>query len=354
MSCSESGTAATPLHVAAKHGHEAACCLLVRAGADASVRDAEGNTPLHCAAMYGALGVVDRLASELEAIMAEETALRKAFEAELPPPGSPLRREQGEGDKAEGAADEQPVPSTAIVATCPDRAVPLAHALDVAAKGLGGRTPLHLACMVGAPQTTSALLRLDEVCRAVVEGSQEWRPAPTARPDARPTAAPQRLKDLLLVPDNEGLGPLHTAAAFGSHGCVEALLQRAEAVGVKAAVLQGPSRKGLQAVHLAASKGRVGVLAALLQGGATVQDRDADGLSVLHHGTRGGNALALRFLLERTGEDWDPAHVVDNDGMTPFHACAAAGDTTLMRLLVARSRRGLTAASTRGLTPAHR
>ena len=51
----------TPLHVAAARGDAGLCALLLRHGADAGARAADGRTPLHGAAAAGdvrALGVL--------------------------------------------------------------------------------------------------------------------------------------------------------------------------------------------------------------------------------------------------------------------------------------------------------
>ncbi len=43
----------TPIHVAARHGHEMLVCQFLQANADPRVRDADGRTPLMLAASSG-------------------------------------------------------------------------------------------------------------------------------------------------------------------------------------------------------------------------------------------------------------------------------------------------------------
>jgi palmitoyltransferase ZDHHC13/17 len=49
---------ATPLQWASRQGHLASCVLLMNAGADPSIKDAEGCSSLHLAAQFGHTAVV--------------------------------------------------------------------------------------------------------------------------------------------------------------------------------------------------------------------------------------------------------------------------------------------------------
>jgi ankyrin repeat protein len=51
----------TPLHAAARGGHEPLVRALLRHGADASARDASGRTPMDVAATYGRTAALQRL-----------------------------------------------------------------------------------------------------------------------------------------------------------------------------------------------------------------------------------------------------------------------------------------------------
>jgi len=55
--------ASSPLHWAARHGHTRMVALLVRNGADWTLRDVEGFTPLHIAVQFGCTPVVAYLVS---------------------------------------------------------------------------------------------------------------------------------------------------------------------------------------------------------------------------------------------------------------------------------------------------
>ena len=52
-----SGKGMTPLHYAAKAGHENVCALLVDRGAGIEEKDEDGSTPLHFAALGGHVSV---------------------------------------------------------------------------------------------------------------------------------------------------------------------------------------------------------------------------------------------------------------------------------------------------------
>lgn len=314
------------LHLAVTHGRGVAARMLVRAGVDASMRDAEGNTPLHTAGVLARHTVVSAIAAEVRLLAADATRIRDVI-----------------GQKARG--EEPTTTSNVPDAGARDDVTPLLrralHGLDMAAPGAMGRTPLHVAVAAGAPRTVRALLALREACEEASRGVE----APTSS-----------LKGTLLAEDNEGATPVHIAAALGYHGCLEEMLAAASRGGCVADVLAARQRHGSGTpLHVAASAGHLPALAALLRHGGAIDAKDTDGRSPVHVAAATGRAAALRFLLERSGlpGDADPTDLASSDGLTPFHECAGAGHVAAMRVLLARSRRGITAATRRGLTPLH-
>ncbi|RPB02411.1 ankyrin, partial [Choiromyces venosus 120613-1] len=74
----------TPLHEACENGHEDAVSLLLAAGADASIPDVHGDTPLHVSAPHPKIAecLLDRGANvDAQSFYWSETALHKAIDA---------------------------------------------------------------------------------------------------------------------------------------------------------------------------------------------------------------------------------------------------------------------------------
>ncbi|GAB1210639.1 hypothetical protein APSETT445_009434 [Aspergillus pseudonomiae] len=120
----ESSLANTALHRAALYGHESVLGVLISAGADASIADSAGLTPLHLAAMEGHARLVTLLLGS--------------------PTGSGvnINMTTREGETALHLAVKHHRPEVVQVLLCPTRR----HALQVDAQDWLGRTALHLAC----------------------------------------------------------------------------------------------------------------------------------------------------------------------------------------------------------------
>jgi len=348
----EDESGCTPLHKAAAGGHAAAAGMLVRLGASLAAADSEGNTPLHTAAMCGSAAVLDAVASEVDALVLRAVG---GGEAEGGAEGA------GEGEAAGSDGEDgappprDPRPSLVEVRA---RLVELAGPNSpLLARGPGGKTPLHMAAMVDSPGAVRALVRLHGAARgARLSAEGGWAERPRGRRGLLSASA-------LTQADDTGLTALHCAAIRGSHVCLEEIAAAARGEGALDEVLGagvrparegagGGAAQGASALHLAAGVGALAAVASLVTAGARMDARDGDGRSVLHWAAMSGHHFILGYLLENSGAT-DPADLRSHEGLTPFHEVAATGDLRAMRLLVSRSRRGLTVATRTGASALH-
>ncbi|KAK9787854.1 hypothetical protein WJX73_009765 [Symbiochloris irregularis] len=274
---------ASPLHLAAFYGHVGVVEVLLASGAcDPHALNAQGCTALHMAAHQGHADAAARL----------------------------CRGDACEVDAADGMG------RTALhhAAALGHEAVVMelwAGHCSVHAADIDGWTALHHACQAGHTEVAAQL---------VIAGA----PVQTA--------------------DAHGRTPAHLAARRGAHEVVDKLLM----AGYEVDALGGDCGTGLpldspQAVeraasgmggcavlHLAARHGHLLLLEKLLTAGADPRLRDCRGYTPLHCAAEGGHLALFERLLQAT----DDVTVVDNTGASVLHAAAAGGCWEMVDLLL--------------------
>ena len=193
--------------------------------------------------------------------------------------------------------------------------------------GVGGFTPLHIACQVGMAEIATLLIEHGADVTAIAQG--KWTP-------------------LLL------------AAGHGHAEVVRVLCRHPAAIGQ-------PAADGISALHLAAQFGRLSVAEALLSCGASAspRQRTAEGAAPLHTAAEHGQTAVATLLLssgafadERGGRSWTPlllacqnrhadtaialldagasVSVARSDGATPLHLAARYAPIDVSEALLRR------------------
>ena len=301
-------TSLTPLHCAVARGDEAEGIVecLLSLGAKAHIRAAKtGVNPLHVAAEKGK-GAVVRLLLEHGAphgavCASGNTALCLAAAA---------------GNV--GAAEALVKAGAAVVS-----------------RGGNGDTPFHAACSHNdelAKRMVEALfLEPLPASAAGGDGGRSWR-GPLVDDDRPAGCGPVAVRVALASSNQKGLTPLHLAAAKGSVGLAELLLQMGAEVGAKVARQEGGGRAGprKEAGGKAAEAKEGGNKRGEAKAKAGQKEREKDKERAAgREGGRGGSG-------GKRGREKDegkarPSSVVAEDDETPLHLAARGGHTDMVR-----------------------
>ena len=298
----------TPLHCAVARGDEAEGIVecLLSLGAQAHVRAAKtGASSLHTAAEKGQGAVVRLLLKH----------------------GAPHGAVSASGD-------------TALYLAAAAGNVGAAEALvkagaAVVSRGGSGDTPFHAACSHNdelAKKLVEALcLEPLPPSAAGTDGGPSWRD-PLVDDDRPSGSGPVAVRVALASSNQKGLTPLHLAAAKGSVGLAESLLQMGAEVGAKVPKKEGGSKEG--GSKGGASKGAGGKAAEAKEGSSKrneakakaaqkEKEKDKDKATERERG-RGGKR-------EREAGQAKASSTLAEDDETPLHLAARGGHTDMVR-----------------------
>ncbi|XP_019173574.1 PREDICTED: ankyrin repeat-containing protein NPR4-like [Ipomoea nil] len=195
------------------------------------------------------------------------------------------------------------------------------------ASGVYSDTPLHVAAMLGYQDFANEILK----------------------------RKPQLPKEL----NSNQSSPLHLAAAMGHEGVVRCLLL------ADRGMCKARDRDGLTPFHLAAVKGRVEVLKELMMSDGhdeicssseellsevMAMDGEKLGESILHMCVKHGQLEALKFVVEKIGDDADFVNSKDAFGNTVLHLAVENKQFEAVKFLVQHPKIQVKAENVKGLT----
>lgn len=186
------------------------------------------------------------------------------------------------------------------------------------------QTPASTTAANGGTSARAMDYRLRPFFDAAARGNEEaMRVALQAEPDVNAT-------------DEQGNTALHLATRYFDHAkaikVIDMLLSRGAKINAAGDRENTPLMVAVQdATDSLSFQDPLAVVKELLSHGASVNARDAAGRTALHRACDGSHRVVISFLLEKAKADPNAA---DNDGETPLHLAAAAGDTNAAALLV--------------------
>lgn len=283
----------TPLHFAVCHGHSNAVALLLARGADVEARLTEGTGRIqreHFRILNTAQSIIDQCGDNINFTkMSRFTALhiaawlsRDSCAEHLVAAGADVAATDKRGCQALHLVAGGVHCSSALHVA----RLLLANGADIRARNRYGETPLHMATG-----------QSDEFIQHLIESGADV--------DAR---------------DLDGETPLHRAALNGASTSTEILLRHgASPDAVRGASDQLDWHRATPARLVTNNANMYGTqIQALLEYGASVDQVDEIGRSLLHWAAQSG--VAVELLLERGIH----VNVRDRDGYTPLHAAACS------------------------------
>ena len=288
-----------PLVAALAGRHFQTAEFLRHNGAHANVRGNKERTPLHSAAWYGDLKMVQTLidyeadANDTQNLDGESPLHYVSF---------------GFGFESLYAVHNG-IQSLSGVAR-----LLLGHGVDVNGRDVDGRTPLHAAAYSGRDKIVHMLLEHGANIGA------EDKKGRTPLHDAAGRRNVEAMRVLLEhganigAEDKTGRTPLHEAAEHEDVEVMRVLLEHSANMGAE-------DKTGRTPLHEAAKHGDVEVMRVLLGHGANKGARDETGRTPLHEAAERGNAEVMRVLLEH-GAD---VGAEDKEGKTAFQIASLKG-----------------------------
>ena len=296
----------TPLHLAAKRGSVVASRELLRAGADVKAQNNAEYTPLHLATNNSVAELLIEEGADVHALGQGRKPLNLASHRGDLPMVELLLREMKKakaGDDAKAQSAHPPLHDavkgghTGIVGILCD--------WDESAVWQtcgAGRTALHVAAEKGCEEHVNKLCALDEK-----ENRQDGRLPVTS------------------TLDHQGRTPLHYAAWDGHVEVVKLLWKRAGTPAVS-------DERVVTPLHLAANDGHLKTVEFLLtQTPEASRAQDKDGRTPLHRAARHGWAKTAGSLRDHDG---GVCAVKDDDGRTPLHLAAYGGHLETVECLL--------------------
>uniref|UniRef100_A0A8C7Q8H9 Ankyrin repeat domain 52 n=1 Tax=Oncorhynchus mykiss TaxID=8022 RepID=A0A8C7Q8H9_ONCMY len=357
----------TPLHVAAKHGHELLISTLMTNGADTARQGIHGMFSLHLAVLYGFSDCCRKLLSSgqlysIVSSLSNEYVLSAGFDINTPDSlGRTCLHAAASGGNVE----------------CLN--LLLSSGADLSKKDKLGKAPLHYAAANGSYQCTVALVSAGaEVNDLDQKGCSPLHYAAASQTFCRHYSvghqSEERAKEdffcLEYLLDNgadpalrntKGYSAVHYAAAHGNKQNLELLLEMSfNCLGdVESSVPVSP-------LHLAAYNGHCEALGVLSETLVSLDVRDAGGRTALYLAAQKGHAQCLEVLLshgvschlrERRNK-WTPLHVaglfsVFSVFSVTCSSLSLGSHTDCVHILLEKGA-GVDAADKRGRTALHR
>jgi len=257
----------TPLHLAAKYGHQEAIDALIQhvgpSSFEINVGDGDGLTPLHHAVIAGSLGVI-------ESLLAAGAGIDVANNENFTPTGLAFARQQ---------------------------------------RAIADRLLEH-ACEIGAFDAVSDALRRcqwsSELTGALLQKLGTLN-------------GPSFVRDVVNRRAVGGLPPLLAAAAGGVLDIAQLLVEHG-------AELELTDNFGLTALHLSGRRGKQDVIDFLAASGANLHACNRELRTPLHEAARSGTAAAVLRILELAPQS---SSMRDERGNTPLHALTSRDGSSL-------------------------
>ncbi|NXT57900.1 ANK2 protein, partial [Pluvianellus socialis] len=301
----------TPLHCAARSGHDQVVELLLERGAPLLARTKNGLSPLHMAAQGDHVECVKHLLQHKAPVddvtLDYLTALHVAAHC-------------GHYRVTKLLLDKRANPN---------------------ARALNGFTPLHIACKKNRIKVMELLVKYGASIQAITESG--LTPIHVA-------AFMGHLNIVLLLLQNgaspdvtniRGETALHMAARAGQVEVVRCLLRNGALVDARAREEQTP-------LHIASRLGKTEIVQLLLQHMAHPDAATTNGYTPLHISAREGQVDVASVLLEAGASH----SMSTKKGFTPLHVAAKYGSLEVAKLLLQR-RASPDSAGKNGLTPLH-
>jgi ankyrin repeat protein len=355
----------TPFLYACKNGNILAASVLLDREADYKIRQKDGKTGLHLAAMFGHLDMVEAMLSIVAAI-GGATGTDRFLTVEWK-----KRRHSSDKDKKGKDLSKRPLSNRDSWASsrldfditkhnasstqelCKERkaspfsrfkgkfkkrkekqveSAEVVSSLGVILEFLDsmdneGRTPLFLACLRGHAPVVAVFLEL-----GAATGSTDQEDNSCLH-----IACQNDLTDIVVnmlqsgvklnVKNNTGETPLHACVKNGNVALVNMLINHR--VNVDAADMRKQTP-----LHLACRYGHVVMARHLILSGARVSSRDSDDMTALHIACLYKQSQVVMLLLDNSAS----VRIVDGNRNSPFHYACRSGDFDSIRLLLQKER----------------
>ena len=328
----------TPLVAALAGGHFQTAKFLYDNGAHPNVRGHQKTTPLHSAAFYGELEMVQLLCkykADVHSRRSEgKTALHYALEGSDVSKRRPdfavslsniarVLLEHGADVNAPMDYDSTPLHVAALYGRVDAIRVLLEHGAGINERENDDTAPLHLAAQYGTVEAIRVLL--EHGADVNVRSKDDTTPLH----DAVRYASDEAVRMLLehgadvYARKNDGTTPLHEAAKYGTVEAIRVLLDHGADVNAR-------KNDDTTSLHVAAQNRRDEAIRVLLEHGADVSVRTKDDTTPLHVAVRYASVEAIRMLLEHGGD----VNVRKGDDTTPLHVAAQYGRLEDTRVLL--------------------
>uniref|UniRef100_A0A8C9TEY4 Ankyrin 2 n=1 Tax=Scleropages formosus TaxID=113540 RepID=A0A8C9TEY4_SCLFO len=312
----------TPLHCAARSGHDSSVEVLLEKGAPLLARTKNGLSPLHMAAQGDHVECVKHLLQHQAPVddvtLDYLTALHVAAHCGHYRVTKLLLDKRANPNRGETALHMAARAGQVEVVRCL-----LRNGALVDATAREEQTPLHIAARLG--KTDIVQLLLQHLAHPDAATASGHTPLHISAREGQLEAARVLLEagasHSLFT--KKGFAPLHVASKYGSLDVAKVLLQRG-------APADAAANNGYTPLHIAARKNQTELVGALLHCGADAHALTKQGVSPLHLASQEGH-VAMVTLLLREG-----AHVnaPTKSGLTPLHLAAQEDQVAVAEMLV--------------------